>query len=56
VGGKPIVDCHPPPAPKEYKMSNHQSGSKAITGLVMIFVVLLALLVTMFLVAAISVA
>jgi hypothetical protein len=37
-------------------MSNHQSGSKATTGLVMIFVVLLAWVVTMFLVATISVA
>jgi hypothetical protein len=41
---------------KEYKMSNHQSGSKAITGLVVIFVVLLAWLATMFLIATLSVA
>jgi hypothetical protein len=37
-------------------MSNHKLGSKAITGLVTIFVVLLALFVTMLLVATISVA
>jgi hypothetical protein len=37
-----MVGCHPLAAPKEYKMSKHQFSSKAITGLVMIFVVLLA--------------